>query len=150
LRITQAWPETPSLFRDQFLSIFSDEDLQEDVLDGPFLNLEQIGNWLASGQSVSSEELIRLGNFLFQLGEHFRQIGDRSKVVAIRHQLYSEQHLDRVLKRIKDSIGYDPRTGHDHHSRRSFLGTADQWDKLLAWEANGQNAYLLLPSFFPS
>jgi hypothetical protein len=141
LWIDQPWPATPPLFRDQFVSIFTDEDLKEILLTDEATWLLRIGNHLVSGQTPSSEELTALGRYLFVLGDNFKDLSRDYKMAAIRRQFYPEQRLDEILQRVKHAIPYDPKTGHDHHSRRSFMGTQRQWEMFLAWEAHGGNAY---------
>jgi len=109
----------------------------------------QIGNWLLSGKDTSREQFAKMGRFLFGFGDHLKSLNDDYHIVAIQDQLYAEERFDKILKQIKSSIPYDPRTGHDHNSRRSFMGSSDQWDKFLAWEAHGGNAYRAAAEFLP-
>ena len=146
----QPWPTTPQKFRGQFSSIFVEKDLKEINLIEEGVRLARIGNYLLSGQPFTPEDRMALGRFLFQEGDHLRQTSIHFKIAAIRrHDFYSERLIDEILRRIKESLPYDPKTGHDLDSKRSFLGTPDQWDKFLAWEAHSGNAYRAAAEFLP-
>jgi hypothetical protein len=148
--LDQPWPATPQKFRTQFSSIFVEEDLKEINLIQEGERLARIGNYLVSGQPFTPEDRMVLGRYLFQQGNHLRRTGIDFKIVAIRrHDFYSERLIDEILRRIKESLPFDPKTGHDLDTKRSFLGTPDQWDKFLAWEAHRGNAYRAAAEFLP-
>jgi hypothetical protein len=148
--LNQSWPATPQKFRTQFSSIFVEKDLKEINLIKEGERLARIGNYLVSGQPFTPENRMVLGRYLFQRGNYLRRIGIDFKIAAIRrHDFYSERLIDEILRRIKESLPYDPKTGHDFDAKRSFLGTSDQWDKFLAWEAHDGNAYRAAAEFLP-
>jgi hypothetical protein len=150
LHLGQTWPCTPLKFRSQFASVFDSDDLATIELGEPGLILTRVGNMLLKGKSVSSEEQAALGRYLFQLGENFVRVSRELKIAAIRrHHFYSERRVDEILRRIKESLPYQPRTGNDLDTKRSFLGTPDQWNKFLAWEAHDYNAYRAAAEFAP-
>jgi hypothetical protein len=148
LKTDQPWPATPEKFRSQFLSIFDEPDLQELKFEDHGLALSRIGNCLLSSKPLP-EHLVAAGRYFFQEGEKLRLIASDYKVFAIRRSYYPEKHIDEILRRIKESLHFERRTGHDRTSKRSFLGTSDQWDKFLAWEAQGQNAYKAAAELLP-
>jgi hypothetical protein len=147
--LDQPWPATPLKFRAQFVALFAGDDWKEIGFVRIGDTLLRTGNKLILGQLCSSEELAALGRRLFQLGDHLRRLSLDFNIVAIRRALYSERRLNGILHRIKKSLPYDPRTGRDHDSRRSFLGTSDQWEKFLAWEAHDRKPYRAAAEFLP-
>jgi hypothetical protein len=150
VRLDQSWSATPPKFRDQFSSIFKDEDLKEIVLSEDGQILARVGNSLLAGKPIPPEEQAALGRYLFQLGDYFMRLSKDFKIAAIRrHDFYSERLIDEILRRIKGALPYQPKMGHDFDSKRSFLGTSDQWDKFLAWEAHHGNAYRAAAEFLP-
>ncbi len=149
VRLDQPWPDTPPKFRAQFVAFFAGPDLKEIKLINYGDTLVRIGNSLVSGGQRSPEELAALGLRLFQLGERLRSLSLDFIILAIRRSLYPERRLDSILNCIKKTLPYDPRTGRDQDSKRSFLGTLDQWDKFLAWEAHARNPYQAAAEFLP-
>lgn len=152
LHLDQAWPSTPLKFRSQFASVFDEDedDLATIDVGEPGVILARAGNILLKGKPVSSEEQAALGSYLCQLGDSFLSASKKFKIAAIRrHDFYSERRVDEILRRIKESLPYQPRTGNDLDSKRSFLGTTDQWNKFLAWEAHDSNPYRAAAEFAP-
>jgi hypothetical protein len=149
VRLDQPWPDTPAKFRAQFVTFFADHDLKEIELINHVERLQVLGNALVSGGQRSPEELAAIGRYLIQRGERLRRLSLDFTILAIRRGLYSERRLNGILHRIKKSLPYDPRTGRDLDSRHSFLGTPDQWEKFLAWEAHERNAYQAAAEFLP-
>lgn len=148
LHLDEPWPATPLKFRSQFSSIFDTQNLKEIALDETGLTLSRIGNALLAGGPLSSQDQAALGQYLFQLGDEFHRLSRDFKIAgARRHDFYSERIVDEILDRIKQSLPYQRRTGNDFDTRLSFLGTLDQWDKFLAWEAHDGNAYRAAAAF---
>ena len=150
LQPDQPWPDTPSKFRSQFSSLLNDDNLREMDLNECAVILVRTGNDLTKGKLISADEQLKLGHYLFQLGDHFNRLAVDYKIPLIRrHHFYSERLVDEILHRIKESLPYQPRTGNDLDTKRSFLGTPDQWDKFLTWEVHDKNAYRAAAEFVP-
>ena len=151
LRVDRPWPRAPKKFRSQFASIFGGQDLVEIDLNASGRALMNIGDGLLSDKPMTAEDKIAIGQYLSQLGGHYCRLSKDCKIPAIRrHHFFSEDSIDAILQRIKNSLPYQPKTGADFASKRSFLGTHDQWDKFLAWEAHGGNGYAAASEFLPA
>jgi len=150
LRIDQCWLATPEPFRVQFRRVVDEPPLGEIKLQDESDRLMKFGDYLVSEKPLLPEERKWLGRYLFQFGHHLSETSRTYRLAAIPRVVYTERHLDEILNRIKQRIPFVPRTGYDQDSKKSFLGTRDQWEKFLAWEAHGENAYQAAAEFLPS
>lgn len=98
-------------------------------------------------QSLSRDEQDKLGRLLFNRGQFLRAIDRNLKVAAIPKFVPDEDKVDDMLTLIKSGLRFVRRTGHDWNTKKSFLGTIDQWKKFIAYEANGENAYRAAAEF---
>jgi hypothetical protein len=143
-RVTSSttWKDAPGEFKSQFRqTTIGGPPFKEVKLQEIGIILARTGNALIAHEGLSMEEQKRLGRFLFNQGQFFRAIDESYKLAAIPRAVMDEDKLDEILARIKTGILFLPRTGHDWNTKQSFLGTAIQWQKFLAWEAHGKSPY---------
>ena len=150
LTLNQTWPTTPAKFRAQFSSILGGNILEEVLLKEQGLTLSSLGNLLVGADPLTPDDQAALGRLLLLIGDKLQRLSGDYRILAIRRQVfYSERLIDEVLERIKKSLPVQARKGNDWDSRQGFLGTPDQWDKLLAWEAAEGNPYAAAADFLP-
>ena len=149
LRLDQPWPEAPTGFQEQFRDLITGHRLREVRFHEEGMRLLRLGNYLVEHKALSPDQALELGQYLFRVGDTLRTVTRDYKIAAIPRTYYSQRHLDEILVQVKQGIAYDPRTGHDWGSKSSFLGTRKQWQKFLAWEAHGGDAYRAAAEFLP-
>jgi hypothetical protein len=142
LKLDQPWPATPAKFRTQFSGILGGEVLGEFPLGDRGTELLILGNLLVGSDQLTLEDQAALGRLLVQFGGELQRFSSDFHVFPIRrHVFYTERLINEVLAGIKKSLPVQARKGNDWDSRQSFLGTKDQWDKFLAWEAHDGDFY---------
>ena len=150
LELGQIWPNTPVKFQTQFSSILGGKVLEKFPFEDHGIGLSSLGNYLVGSDQLTAENQASLGRRLLQIGDELQRFyGDFHIFVIRRQSFYSERAIDEVFQQIKDSLPIIPRKGNDWDGKKSFLGTPNQWDKLLAWEAAGDNPYAAAADFLP-
>ena len=148
LTLATNWTDAPARFKEQFRQATIGGSLLKEV---KLLEIGEIlaklGNALLAGEALSKEDQLALGQYLFRQGNSLRAIDQNFKLAALPRVFMDERKLDETLGQIKAGLRFLRRTGHDWNTKKSFLGTPNQWRRFLAWEAHRENAYKAAAEF---
>ena len=142
LRISQPWDKTPNQFRNQFTLGFKGPEM---VCVDPTHNghgLFKHANQLLG--NPDPEEVKQIAQELVFLSDQLRRLGGDFLVFALPRVNLSRRLFDRMMKQIENDYlkaGLKITGPRRFDTRRSFLGTSEDWEWFLESEAQAFNHY---------